>query len=268
MEVAVALDHPIGKGVSLELYGGPAGEPALGPPAFMHRLSSLSNPLAPISHHWFDSTHITYGVATAALHTSRWKVEGSAFNGREPDDDRVGFELAALDSWSTRLSFAPSPRWVLQLSSGSLTDAEALVTGGRESLERTTASATYHLQTPVSLWATTLGWGRNAHDDEATHAVLVESSYTRRERNVAYGRFEWTSKTGHDLNLADGATVETVKVQGGFTRYLRSYAGVMFGAGAEAQMSIVPRDLVTLYGRRVNPGFGVYVTVRPNGHHM
>ena len=266
MEVAVALDHPIRKGLSIEVYGGPAGEPALGPPAFMHRLSSLSNPLAPVSHHWFDSTHITYGVVTAALHTAQWKIEGSAFNGREPDDDRVGFELAALDSWSTRLSFAPSPRWVLQVSGGSLTDAEALVEGGRESVKRTTASGTYHRQTPVSLWATTLGWGRNAHHDEATHAVLLESSYTRRDRNVAYGRFEWTSKTGHDLDLATDETVGTVKIQGGFTRYLRSYAGMMFGAGAEAQMSIVPENLESVYGRRINPGFGVYLTVRPTGH--
>jgi hypothetical protein len=110
------------------------------------------------------------------------------------------------------------------------------------------------------------GWGRNAHHDEATHAVLLESSYTRRDRNVAYGRFEWTSKTGHDLDLATAETVGTVKIQGGFTRYLRSYAGMMFGAGAEAQMSIVPENLESVYGRRINPGFGVYLTVRPTGH--
>ena len=81
-------------------YGGPAGEPALGPVAFMHRVSALSNPLAPISHHWFDSTHITYGVATLGFFARTWKVEGSAFNGREPDDTRTNFDLAAMDSWS------------------------------------------------------------------------------------------------------------------------------------------------------------------------
>jgi hypothetical protein len=268
MEVAVDLDHPIGKGINIELYGGPAGEPALGPPAFMHRLSALSNPIAPMSHHWFDSTHIVYGVVTAGVHSGRWKLEGSAFNGREPDEDRVGFELAALDSWSTRLSFAPTPSWALQVSGGSLTDAEALEDGGRESLTRTTASATYHRRTPMTLWATTLGWGRNAHDGTATHAALVETSVTRRDRNVLYSRFEWTSKTGHDLGLVNHDIVESVKLQGGFTHYFRSYAGLTPGAGATAQLSIVPRDLETIYGGRMNPGFGVYLTLRPAGHHM
>jgi hypothetical protein len=266
MEIAVALDHPIGKGVSVELYGGPAGEPALGPPAFMHRLSGLSNPLAPVSHHWFDSTHIVYGVITAGVHTGRWKLEGSAFNGREPDDDRVGFELAALDSWSTRLAFAPTPSWVLQVSGGSLTDAEALEDGTRESVTRITTSGTYHRRTPTNLWATTVGWGRNEHGSAATHAVLAESSFTHRDRNVAYGRFEWTSKTGHDLDLTNEGIVDTVKLQGGFTRYFRSYAGVRVGAGATAQLSIVPRELEATYGGRFIPGLGVYVTFSPAGH--
>jgi hypothetical protein len=234
----------------------------------MHRQSAVSNPLAPVSHHWFDSTHLSYGVFTAALHTGKWKVEGSAFNGREPDDKRVGIELAAMDSWSTRLSVAPSADWVLQVSGGSLADAEALVSGARESLTRMTASATYHRQTPISIWATTLGWGRNEHGGNATHATLVESSYSRRDTNVTYGRVEWTSKTGHDLDLDNEDIIETVKLQGGFTRYVRSYAGMMFGAGAEAQLSLVPRTLEQVYGGRVNPGVGIYVTVRPAAHKM
>ena len=50
--------------VSVFVYVGLPGEPALGPPAFMHRFSGEDNPEAPIAHHWLDSTHITYGVAT------------------------------------------------------------------------------------------------------------------------------------------------------------------------------------------------------------
>ena len=33
---------------------------AFGPPAFMHRMSSMDSPEAPISHHWLDSTHISF----------------------------------------------------------------------------------------------------------------------------------------------------------------------------------------------------------------
>ena len=76
MELAAQYKRPLGKGLRLELYGGPVGEPALGPVAFMHRVSGSPNPIAPMTHHWFDSTHITFGVVTAGLYAPRWKVEG------------------------------------------------------------------------------------------------------------------------------------------------------------------------------------------------
>ena len=61
------------------------GEPALGPVTFMHRFSGMNDPEAPIGHHWMDSTHVTFGVLTAGYVYDRWKIEGSLFNGREPD---------------------------------------------------------------------------------------------------------------------------------------------------------------------------------------
>ena len=105
--------------------GGPAGEPALGPVAVPHRPSAMPNPIAPIGHHWLDASHITFGVVTAGVFTPRWKAEASLFNGREPDEDRWDLDLAPLDSYSGRISFAPADSLVLQVSAGHLTDAEA-----------------------------------------------------------------------------------------------------------------------------------------------
>jgi hypothetical protein len=102
MELAVDYRRAVSDGVALELYAGAAGEPALGPVAYPHRLSAARNPMSPISHHWLDATHISFGVATGAIYGRRWKTEVSAFNGREPDDSRYGFDFARLDSWSTR----------------------------------------------------------------------------------------------------------------------------------------------------------------------
>ena len=97
MELAATYDRPLSGNVRLQLYGGPVGEPALGPTAFPHRTSAMSNPLAPITHHWFDATHITYGVVTAGVYGARWKGEASVFNGREPDETRTDFDFGALD---------------------------------------------------------------------------------------------------------------------------------------------------------------------------
>ena len=94
-----------------QVYGGPAGEPALGPVAFPHRLSAMPNPVAPISHHWLDATHVTFGVVTGGVYGARWKAEASVFNGREPDEHRTDFDFGALDSVSGRLRICPRARW-------------------------------------------------------------------------------------------------------------------------------------------------------------
>src|SRR5437868_2876719 len=76
------------------------GEPALGPPAFMHRQSGVDNPGAPIGHHWMDSTHVTYGVLTLGYVYQNVKLEGSAFKGREPDQYHWDIEKPKLDSYA------------------------------------------------------------------------------------------------------------------------------------------------------------------------
>ena len=81
MELAGRIDFDAGPG-RVFVYGGPVGEPALGPSAFMHRGSALLNPEPPITHHWFDSTHITYGVMTGGYATRTWQIEASGFRGR------------------------------------------------------------------------------------------------------------------------------------------------------------------------------------------
>jgi hypothetical protein len=69
---------------SLFLYGGLPGEPAFGPPPFMHRQSIMASPEAPISHHWLDSTHISFGVVTAGLVLGDVKLEARASTAASP----------------------------------------------------------------------------------------------------------------------------------------------------------------------------------------
>jgi hypothetical protein len=271
MELSARYDLPLGQGVRLQLYGGPVGEPALGPVAFVHRVSALSNPLAPVTHHWFDSTHITYGVATAGLYGRKWKAEASAFNGREPDEDRTDFDLAAMDSWSGRVWYLPDARWAFQLSAGRLAEAEAGHDGDPAvDIDRLTASATYHRAgTNGNLWATTIGWGRNAErGGEATMAWLFESAFAIRQRHTWFGRFEWSEKSGHDLAVPGDGIFNVAKLQAGYTYDFAGWKGLTPGVGASASAGFVPRDLEANYGDRVTPGFGVFLTLRPAGARM
>ena len=120
MEASFTIRHPLSDWLGAELYLAPVGEPALGPTAFMHRASAEGDPFPPISHHWQDSTHISFGVATAALYTKQVKLEASWFNGREPDDNRWNFDFDTLDSFSVRLSANPVRPVSLQVSYGYL----------------------------------------------------------------------------------------------------------------------------------------------------
>ena len=280
MELAADYDRELRGPWRWQLYGGLAGEPALGPPAFPHRISAMMNPLAPISHHWLDSTHITFGLVTAAVYDHRWKMEMSLFNGREPDEHRGDLDLAALDSVSGRITFMPNERLAFQVSAGHLNEAHAEFAPTPPSdVDRVTASAIYHRRIGrADLWATTIAWGVNSGlvvlptgvFDTATNAVLVESSVTINDRDNWFARAEVVQKPAEDLHAHEfGADIFTVsKVQAGYVRLLKPWKGATIGVGGSASLSIVPSELASRYNGQVAPGFGVFATIRPARHGM
>jgi hypothetical protein len=271
MEVAAEYDRPLAGGVRLQIYGGLAGEPALGPVAYPHRLSAMPNPLAPIGHHWLDATHITFGVVTGAVYGARWKAETSIFNGREPDEGRKDFDFAALDSIAGRVWFSPTPRVTVQLSAGRLNEAEpGHGDEPRRDVTRVSASATYHRALRAdSTWATTVAWGQNAEEGERTHSLLAETNLTLDERDSWFGRIEVGGKPAHDLDVHGTDEIFTVaKLQAGYTRYLRARRQLKPGIGGSLALGLVGSGLKATYGGRVNPGFAVFVTIRPAAHAM
>jgi hypothetical protein len=268
MELAASYDRPVTDSVAFQLYGGPAAEPALGPVAYPHRVSAMPNPLAPISHHWVDATHITFGVVTAGIYGRKWKVEGSVFNGREPDEDRRGFDLAPLDSVSGRIWFVPTAGLSMQFSAGHLEEAEPAHDDQRRvDVDRITASATYHrLLGGSGIWASTIAWGRNAEAGEASNFVLAESNLTLNDRDVLFGRVDVGGKAAHDLDVHGSDEIFTVaKLQGGYVRYFNASPGWKAGIGASVSLSLVPRGLESVYDGRATPGVGVFVALRPAG---
>lgn len=177
MEMSESWSHALSKDDNAFVYVGYPGEPALGPPAFMHRASGMDDPEAPITHHWLDSTHITFGVATAGIVHDDWKFEFSQFTGREPDQYRFDFDSARFDSSSARVTWNPSENWSLQASWGFLKSPEQLAPAINET--RYTASAEYvvPLDGDASI-AATLAWGRKQlSDGTGLNGFLLESEY-------------------------------------------------------------------------------------------
>jgi hypothetical protein len=250
MQLAAIWRIPLGPDTGMTLAGGPVGEPALGPVAFMHRPSAAEYALAPLSHHTFDSTHIAFGVVSAAVDHGRWVVEGSLFNGREPDEDRWDFDFAALDSYAGRVSFRPDDEWELSFSTGHLAEPEELEAGD---VRRTTMSASWWRREGGDFTAATTAYGVNASDHGSRHAVMGE--ITRRDGlHSFFTRLEVLQV--ETAKLLGSATVDHERrdTLGAFTfgavRDVVRARGFEGGLGAAATVYAVPEVLQPTHGRR------------------
>ncbi len=259
-ELSVTYGQQLGEQAGVFAYAGYPGEPALGPPAFMHRPSARHNPNAPLGHHWQDATHIVFGVATLGARYGPIKLDASVFTGQEPGEERWGFDAPRFDSYSARLSVNPTDRWALQVSRGYLHSPEALEP--ELDLWRTTASALYHVPLGErSFWATTLVWGWNdpveretasgGHGHHASqHSLLLESDLQLGEQAL-YGRAEWVQHTSGALGLSERFHDELFNVGAltlGTARDLFTVGGLTLGLGAQGTLYAVPGDLEGVYG--------------------
>lgn len=248
MELAARAEFDVARGTTAFVYGGPVGEPALGPSAFMHRGSSRLNPEAPITHHWFDSTHISYGVVTAGLSGRKWQLEASAFRGREPDEHRWNIETPRLDSWSVRATFLPTPNWALQVSHGRLNDPEELHSGEDEA--RTTASVQYDSGHGLSALAAFSA--KNRLPGDTLTAWLGEVTWDLSERHMLFGRYENVNNDELFPDHADplhDVAFRVAKLQAGYAYTLPVGRVLALSLGGSVARFFTPDLLDAAYGK-------------------
>jgi len=266
-ELAVGYTHRINQKIDVSLYAGYPGEPALGPTAFMHRMSAFNNPDAVLGHHWQDATHITFGVVTAGVRYGKFKVEASGFTGREPNENRFNFDKPRFDSYSYRLSFNPSANWALQASHGYIKSPET--NHPDENVNRTTASVQHSiLLGDKNRWlSSSLVYGLNdSGKDHRENSLLAESNLQLDKWSV-YGRYEWVQKSTEELDLISHDENHDKKYPVsaftlGLNRQLFSFSNTLLQAGVQASFYAIDKDLQASYGQ--NPVSGqVYLRLTP-----
>ena len=270
MELAASYARPITRSLGLSLYLAPVGEPSVGPVAFPHRPSAADDPLAPISHHWQDGTHITFGVVTAGVFTRSVKLEASWFNGREPDENRTNFDYAGrrLDSYSTRLTVNPGPSWSLSAWYAFLRSPEQL--HPEESLHRLGASVlvTRPVGTAGGTWSSALIYGANDQVGvgRLESSALLESTLDLDRKNSVFGRAEYVRKSAGDLvipSVPPDREYDVGAVALGYLRTIGAVVGLSAGVGARGSVTLVPPSLAGVYGSRTPLGLALYLRLRP-----
>ncbi len=272
MELSARYEVPVTRTVGVSLFAAPVGEPAIGPVAYMHRPSAQNDPFAPLGHHWQDATHITFGVITAGVFTRTVQLEGTLFQGREPDDDRYDFDFGALDSYGGRLTVNPDPHWSLAASYGYLKSPELLKP--EEDQHRLGASVLYTRHPGRGGdWASALIYGANKHTVPGEpghgfdHSLLLESNAQLDDRNSVFGRAEWVQKSAEELVVPSADPQSRYNVSAlvlGYVREVLQYGGASLGLGLRGSLNFVPEALKTSYGTRTPAGIAVYVRLRPS----
>jgi len=257
-ELAASLSLPLSAESSAFLYTGLPGEPALGPPTYMHRFSGQDFPEVPLSHHWMDSTHISFGVVTMGWILYGLKVDASAFNGHEPDQFRYDIEQPELKSYCGRLSINPSPDLAGQVSWGYLSHPDEIEHIVSET--RAIASLSYNLHWGEHNWQTTFAWATKKSKvevtsgtllhliEEPTGAVLLESALNFYQHNI-FARGERVLTRGL-LPFAPyyyiGDPVD--KLSFGYRYDIELWQHLHLGFGGMVSLFSVPHTLKQYYG--------------------
>ena len=277
MELSATYTVALGERATWFAYFGYPGEPALGPPAFMHRASASENPSATLAHHLQDSTHISFGVLTTGF-TYRWfKLEGSIFNGREPDENRYNFETHPWNSRSARLSFAPNKSWSAQVSYGFLRRPEA--SEPNTDIRRATASVQYNKPFHRGNWAAAIIWGRNHQSGGGEKANLngytAESTVNLLDKNYLYTRLELVDKN-ELLRPADRARLGITDPHPSFRIGAYTFGGardiwntdrLSLAIGSDVTFYSKPPVLNAIYGN--NPvSWKLFLRIRPGKLNM
>ena len=258
MELSMTVEQRLAGPLSASLYLAPVGEPAAGPVAFMHRPSAVGDPFAPLSHHWQDGQHVTFGVVTAGLFTPHVKLEGSLFNGREPDEVRTNFDYRGrrLDSWSGRLTLMPARDWALSGWYAYFESPEALFP---EDWVKHVGASVLHSRSlgRDGAWSSAVIWGAKRHEPSRrhpitrlTHSVTAETSVEIGRRNTLFARAEYVQKDMEELFLPhEREQIHEVRsLAAGYVLDVVHARPATLGIGVRGAVNFIPGELAAFYG--------------------
>jgi hypothetical protein len=266
MELAGRYDYALNDKTQFFVYGGPIGEPALGPTAFPHRASASENPVALLGHHQQDSTHLSNSVLTAGFSSGPVQIEASTFHGQEPGENRWNIDTGKPDSLASRLSFSKGNAFSGQFSMGRINNREKSHPG--MDTVRTTASLHNNFRFSAGHIATSLIWGRNRDIDHGERRIF--NAYTL-ESTLNFRNVHWLWTRIENVDREETHDTPQGRIQAWTAGYERELpTGSMplrAGLGVQATFYGVPPHLKPVYGNHPT-GVTMFLRLRPKGNMM
>ena len=260
-ELSATLSYQTSRNSSIFMYLGYPGEPSVGPPAFYSRQSAKYIPDAPIGLQWQDASRVSFGVVTLGMVVNDFKIEGSVFNGSQPDENRYSFDKIKLNSFGGRISFNPAPTLSFQLSSGRIKDPY----GGDNRIIRTAASVIYNTRlNNTTSWASSFIWGENNENVLGRSESFLSESTLDFSAYALYARAEFVQKTDGELGITKNLNQKfwLGEFTLGIAKKILLPDKIDLALGAQGTLYGIPNTLTPYYGDRL-ASYEIYLSLQP-----
>jgi hypothetical protein len=240
---------------NLKVFFAPRGEATDGPIAFMHRITGMVNPDAPLGHHiGQDVGHITSTVIGGSLKLGATHIEASTYHGTEPEPESVDLPIGKPDSVSVRLIQDFNKECTGMISFARVNQPEPeqpdIQYEGRY-------SASLYWHDPVSAeWTlyNTFIYGMVTQYDHTTHLSSFAKEFLfEGPRPRIWGRLEVLQRAPAELGIPVASDSNSPQWVGaltlGYTHKLASWPdSVELGLGGSVTKDWLPSDFISTYG--------------------
>ena len=154
--------------------------------------AAMMSPEAPITHHWLDSTHITFGVRHGGLGAGRLEARGLAVHGPRAGRGPLRHRAAAHGQHGAARELESRRELVAAGVLGRRREPRAArARGGRGAAVRERAVRA-RARTAGRSWSATLAWGhKDPSEGEATDALALEAAWVPAADWQLFARAEW-----------------------------------------------------------------------------
>jgi hypothetical protein len=256
--MGLTLSDTIAFGVgknNLKLFFAPRGEATEGPIPFMHRITAMVNPDAPLGHHvGQDVAHISSTVIGASLLLGKTHFEISTFNGTEPEPDAVNLPVQSPNSVAIRLIEGFSNDWSGMISASHVNNPEP--DQPEITFENRYSTSLYWSKKLPSgcQFNNSFIYGMAQNYDFTTLSSFAEEFLLKHESSQIWGRIEVLQRTPAELAIATTGNpnqsqwIEATTL--GYTHKILSLPSdsLVLGLGGSVTRDLLPETFIGAYG--------------------